>query len=617
MGLSYFVLVVIAISISLFAIFQISNLRDSINQILNENFESILAAEKMVKALEAQEKASLAMFFESADSLQAVFDQNQNEFLHAFEQADRSAIYEQETTILAGIDSLYQHYLAASDTLQLHLRTIGADREMRLYRNLTIVPITHQLKERCQQIGLINTSLLREAERTARSISRKAALFVITVSGCAILISILAAIYFARFILRPIATLTQSVRNIAEGQLDQRVHLQSNDELAMLGREFNRMSEKLREFERLNIGRLMQEQKKSAAIVDNIPDAIIVTDADDRILLLNAAAQSLLQLSGQWQNETIDQVIADSKMRQALKSASMTNPDAQNSEQLISLTQHENTIFLRVKKQHILDEQGHSFGVATLLLDVTPLKMLEQMKSNFMATVSHEFRTPLTSLSMSLDILLQEILGPLAPKQLELLQRAKQDYERMARLLKQLLELSKLESGVLPLEFLPTNIPELIDSALQPLQHQIQAKSITIQRRIAADLPEVWVDQQSFSWLISNLISNAIRCVPEQGKIQLNVYTEDDRLLFCVEDNGVGIPANARESIFDKFVQLDKGAPSTVGSVGLGLAIAREVVRAHSGKIWVESEVNVGSRFFFSIPIFRTLSHSQEKPQTV
>jgi signal transduction histidine kinase len=225
------------------------------------------------------------------------------------------------------------------------------------------------------------------------------------------------------------------------------------------------------------------------------------------------------------------------------------------------------------------------------------------MKSDFMATVSHEFRTPLTSLNMGIDILLQGLLGNLGAQQNELLASAKADCERLTKLVKELLNLSRLESGKYQMKKEPVNLQALIDESLKHLRMPFRVKEIEFETVIDASVPDFPGDREQLSWVLTNLVSNALRYTAAGGKVTISAGRENGAIQISVADSGRGIPAEALDSIFEKFVQVRQSTESTPGSVGLGLAIAKEVIEAHGGKIWVKSEVGKGSTFVFTIPL--------------
>jgi len=224
------------------------------------------------------------------------------------------------------------------------------------------------------------------------------------------------------------------------------------------------------------------------------------------------------------------------------------------------------------------------------------------MKSDFMATVSHEFRTPLTSLSMSIDILSQGILGTINDRQRELLAAARDDSERLRKLVKEVLDLTRLESGKYVMKKEWIDVEQLLETAIKPLHLPLREKNIEVQVVVDPDGSKVKGDGEQISWVVTNIVSNALRYTPDGGRIRITATREGETVRVSVTDTGRGIPPEALQSIFEKFVQLKQPTESTPGSVGLGLAIAKEVVEAHDGRIWVESEVGKGSTFSFTVP---------------
>jgi signal transduction histidine kinase len=207
---------------------------------------------------------------------------------------------------------------------------------------------------------------------------------------------------------------------------------------------------------------------------------------------------------------------------------------------------------------------------------------------------------------MAIDILSQEVLGTVNVRQKDMLSTAKDDCERLTKLVRELLDLSRLESGRYEMKREDVNVQLLIDEALKPLRLQFQEKRIRLETDVPPAIPHVQGDQQQLTLVVANLVSNALRYTPENGRVTVRSELEDDSIRISVSDSGRGIPADAIDMIFDKFVQVKQPTDAMPGSVGLGLAIAKEVVEAHGGRIWVESKVGLGSTFYFTIPRSRT-----------
>jgi signal transduction histidine kinase len=257
----------------------------------------------------------------------------------------------------------------------------------------------------------------------------------------------------------------------------------------------------------------------------------------------------------------------------------------------------------RPKVARILDSEGFLFGVLMLLQDVTQFTELDRMKSDFIATLSHEFRTPVTSINMSVDILNQGLLGPLNDRQKELIASAREDCFRLSKLARELLQLSKLESGRIALRNEELDLQTLIEATVRPLRVQFEEKGVRLLTDVPEGLPRLVADEQQMTWVITNLVTNALKYTEAGGTVSVRVAAGEAHVLFEVEDTGVGIPREHLETIFDKFVQVRRTNDPTPGSVGLGLSIAKEIVEMYGGRIAVRSEVGTGSLFSVRLPL--------------
>jgi signal transduction histidine kinase len=325
---------------------------------------------------------------------------------------------------------------------------------------------------------------------------------------------------------------------------------------------------------------------------------------------MNEAAKKLLRVRGtDWQGKPLGEIVVDDRWLALLAGGGVSSDELETQDALLSIQRPgQETLYFRPRQTTIVDESRNILGVVTLLQDVTRFKNLDRMKSEFIATVSHELRTPLTSINMAVDILSQEVLGKVNDAQRDMLSTAKDDCERLTKLVKELLDMSRLESGKYELKQERINLRALVEEALKPLRLQFREKGIHLETEIAENTPEVPGDQQQLAWVVTNLVSNALRYTPAEGTVTVHSDLNDDSVRVSVKDSGRGIPPDAVEVIFDKFVQIKQATDATPGSVGLGLAIAKEVVEAHGGRIWVESSVGQGSTFFFTIPRSERLS---------
>ena len=259
----------------------------------------------------------------------------------------------------------------------------------------------------------------------------------------------------------------------------------------------------------------------------------------------------------------------------------------------------------RIYVKPIITKDGESIGVVTLMQNVTKFKEVDQLKSEFVSTVSHEFRTPLTSITMSVGLLLDKIPGNINDDQKELIEAIKEDSDRLKNLVTELLDLSRIESGKIQMNIIPNDIRNIVFTTVKPLKLQAEKKNVIIEIDIKENMAKVKADYNKISWVLTNLIGNALRYIPADGtgKIKINAVQTVDKMLISITDNGKGIPEEYKQKIFEKFIQIRDEHAESNGSTGLGLAISKEIVNAHGGEIWVESKIGEGSTFYFTLSI--------------
>jgi PAS domain S-box-containing protein len=604
-ALGFFVLVCINIATSIFAVYNFSQLGET-GRILRENYQSVRMTENMIDALERQNEACFELLLADLDSSKTLFQAN-GDLFSLYSKTINDLHLPTDPAILDSINVAYTQFLTAAFSIyRLAEQKANAIRiKERLEAELE--PLAAKLSSLCLQLLETDREAMIAAEKKTKNTSDQAAYAVILASAMALVLSVIASIQFTRSIRRPVRRLTQTIRRISQGRLNQKIDIMAEDELGELTREFNKMTERLRTYEEMNIHQLISEKKKSEAIIASIADPVILTDEENHLLAVNQAAARVFHLAEDngWQGKSVGALLKNERLAKLLTADADLREEIARQDELLAIGNGDQTLYFRPRQTLIADEQGHVHGVVTLLQDVTRLKRLDQMKSDFMATVSHEFRTPLTSLNMTIDILLQGLLGSVSVQQGELLATAKSDCERLTKLVKELLNLSRLESGKFQMKKELVNLQELVDDALKHLRVPLRMKEIDFETVIDSTLPDFSADREQLSWVITNLVSNALRYTPAKGKVTISAERENGMVQVSVADSGRGIPSEALESIFEKFVQVKQPADATPGSVGLGLAIAREVVEAHGGEIWVKSEVGKGSTFAFTIPLER------------
>lgn len=597
---SYIILVSISIFITIWAISNFYRLGDSVDKIIRENYLNVVAAENMVSSLELKDNALVALISNQNKKYEDVFIQTKFDFFQWVQKNKERVTKQQQKDILDTIQILHMMYEGLADTLLMFIFDPQLREIAKTYHFNQIRPINAQLKNYGFRLIELNQKEMIELGVRTRKISNEATYAVLVASLIAVALSIFAGFRFTKSIVEPAERLTETVRNIGRGKLDLKTDIITNDEFGELSREFNKMTERLRKYDALNIEKILEEKQKAETIVENISDGIIVCNRENKIILMNDAARQLLNIEYSTAEKNYMDIIKDERVRNIL-----SNPKSDDyiSQPYLLFKKNETELYIRPRISEIPLVSGGILGTVLILQDVSQFKKLDKMKSEFMATVSHEFRTPLTSINMSIDILNEGIVGKLNSEQAELMQAAKHDAERLTKLVRELLELSRLESGRLQLRQELISINEVIKDSIKPVQLPFKEKSVELKLNLQNDLPKIIGDAQQFSWVVSNLINNALRYTPPGGYVQVRSSREENNIVVQIVDTGRGISDENIGKIFDKFVQVKESMESTPGSVGLGLAIAKEIVEIYGGKIWVESEIEKGSIFTFTIPL--------------
>jgi PAS domain S-box-containing protein len=599
LGAGAFALIAINVLVTAWTIYNFGRLTVALSSILNENYPSIISVENMARSVERHEHAIASLLNGDLNNGKIEFIQAKESFAEAFGEASRNPTVPDAGPIIENIYSTYEGYLLLSDSL-LKLASAEQYESARAFYYNTITPFSQRLSANCFWLIEENQKEMIEVSQKTKDITQQAILAVVFGVVFALILSILTVVQFNRRVLQPAERLTETVHNIGRGRLDLKIDIETNDEIGQLGREFNKMTERLRRYEEMNIDQILQEKHKSESIVGNISDAIIVCDGVPSIQMMNRYAEQLLRLR---EKDVIGKRFGEIKLddRIARILADPGGARALNQPYLRFEVQG-GEVYVRPRLSAIPSRDGSHRGAVLILQDVTQYKELDREKSRFMAMVSHEFRTPLTSINMGVDILRRNLLGPLTPAQEELLASFKDDCERLTKLVRDLLQLSKLESGRMEHRNDLVDMHKLINESVHILQLQFREKGIIIRVDVPASLPPIFGDEQHLSWVVSNLLNNALRHTDRGGSVTVTAEEEGGAIVIHVRDTGHGIPPEFMEKIFDKFVQVKNTPGSTPGSVGLGLAIAKDIVEMHGGTIWVESEVEKGSIFSFRLP---------------
>jgi signal transduction histidine kinase len=458
--------------------------------------------------------------------------------------------------------------------------------------------ISHEILE-------LNQRSMEAASRAAqRTATHSLVWFGVGLAAAVVLAGVL-ALHTVHTTLRPIRAVTQAALGISAGNLNQVVPYLGRDELGQLARAFNSMARHLRDYRQSHSSQLLRAQQTSQATIDSFPDPVVVLDSEGGVEMANPAARRLLGVvprpkgDGQpavpWQPpEPLRQPLAE-----ALRGQRDYLPEGFDHAVLLGAGGHERALLPRILT--IRDRYGNLLGAAVLLQDVTRLRLLDQVKSNLVATASHELKTPLTSLRLAVHLLLEEAVGPLTPKQTELLLDARENSERLLAVVNNLLDLARLEQGWRQLDVRPVAPGDLLEAAAEEARPRARDKGLELTVEVPPDLPPVAADAARLGNALGNLLDNALTYTDRGGKITLTAEAAGDGVTLSVSDTGVGIPPEHLPHLFEKFFRVP--GQSRGGGTGLGLAIVNEIVVAHGGTVSCESRAGAGTTFRITLPV--------------
>jgi len=392
----------------------------------------------------------------------------------------------------------------------------------------------------------------------------------------------------------PIQSLSDGIKEIANKNYRKRIYLKQDDEFGDLANAFNSMAEKLHEYENSNIAKMQFEKSRIETIINQMRDGIVGLDAQNNILFLNAVAQNLMGLkqadiAGKY---APDVALGNDLMRTLLRE------DGEKKELKIYADNKESYF-----SKDVLDVTSNNaiIGKVIVLRNITPFHELNEAKTNFIATVSHELKTPISAIKMSAQLLTDNRVGNLNTEQQELTRSINDDAERLLKITGELLNISQAETGNIQLKLQATRPAAIVEQAVQAVNIQAQQKNIQLQLSVQDPLPSIQADAEKTSWVLINFLTNAIKYSPSGATIEVSVHTKNNRVLFAVKDYGRGIEEKYLPRIFDRYFKVP-GTHERSGT-GLGLAISKEFIEAQGGHIEVSSMAGEGSVFSFDFPV--------------
>lgn len=470
-----------------------NKLQKSIESIMYSNYDSVVAAQNMIEALERQDSLELTFIFEQESVLSKVYEENNIKFLGWLNVAKKNITENGEEEILLEIEKSYESYSDNVEKLE-DLKNKEGEESVKTYYYNDILPLFEELKYSCSSFLDINQQSMVAMKDESKELAKDAIYYTLIILALVLIVGGCIIGYLLNKIIKPIEDLAIGIKMVSQGNYDYEIPLKRNKEINFVLEEFNHMIKQLKKYETLNVNEILREKQKA--------------------------------------------------------------------------------------------------------------EEAEKLKSDFVATVSHEFRTPLTSISMAIGMLLENDANR-GEYENELLTIIKDDSERLNNLVNELLDISKMESGKIEMEIQEFDINEVIKPIKNVFKIQLEEKKVKFNIDTMGVCRKIKVDINKISWVIINIVTNALRYINDDGSgtIEIRAREVNNNMLISICDNGKGISDDDQLIIFEKFVQLKNSDGAANGSSGLGLAISKEVVKAHGGEIWVDSILGQGSTFYFTLKL--------------
>ena len=566
-------------------------------RILSDNYRSVLAAQRMKESIERLDSGALFVVIGEGERGLALAREHRPAFERELEVEERNITEPGEAEAARRLRQAWTEYQAAYDAFL----AAPEDPLRRIYLD-TLQPGFTQVKAAADEILTLNQdAMVLKSTRLRRQADWVKTAVVVGVLA-ALMLGLLASAALTSRALRPVAVLGQSVRRLGQGDYAVRVRLpEGGSELTQLARDFNAMAESLQRYRDSSLGELLEAQLAAQATIDSLPDPVLVFDAGGKVTNANRAAEQLLGIRAADGSLTAAPPAVRERVERIRDEVLAGAPTVQprGFEDALVVESGDGNKALLPRANPVSSDQGQLLGATVILQDITRIRRFDELKDDLVATVAHEFRTPLTSLRMAIHLLFEQSVGTLNERQLDLVGAAREECDRLQGIVDDLLDLARIRSGRLELHPREVSTEVLLEQARQASRDGSDQRQVPIDVEIDPGAERVTADPDRIDLALSNLISNAVRHGPPGRPVQVRAMRGDGGVRIEVRDDGPGIAPEYQPRLFEKFYRVPGSAP---GGAGLGLSIVRDVVEAHGGKVGVQSAPGAGSVFWLELP---------------
>jgi PAS domain S-box-containing protein len=599
-GVIFLFTVILLLSIS--GIIFINKLAQKSKGTITDNYSSVDYTMNMISSLESIYNSQLRIIREKTPAdveLKKSYIASKNIFEKNLQLETNNITEKGEGVLVNKLHLDYGHYLNLFD----RIRNDPRENEQQLK---TLRDSYMGIKNEITEIYRINIAAISRKSNELQRTADDVIIYMLIAAGVSVLIALLFLFTFPSKIAGPIKELTQKIKSISERNYDQKLDINTKDELGELSKAFNTMVERLKIYEAKQIDRLLFEQKRLEAVVHSFEDGILLVDENRRIVLAN---DTILQLSGLKEGDISNKLITEAAehndlIKEIYKTVQKKISNGDTGIKPIRIAKDGRESYFNIESEEIityseLEKKEIFIGNLILLKNITKFQERDKAKTNLLATASHELKTPLSSINLSLKLLDDKRFGSLNKDQKEVLNSLRQQSSRLSKVINELLDYSQIETGNIKLTFSTVKPDAVLDIGITALMMQISEKVIDLKTCIEEDLPEIRVDLEKAVFVFINILNNALRYSKREDEIIIEVKKINNSVEFSIKDNGPGISKEDQEKLFQRFTQVGN---SSKQGWGLGLAISKEFMEAQNGKIWIESETGKGSKFIFSFP---------------
>lgn len=492
-------------------------------------------------------------------------------------------------------------------------KSIRDNFELLISENLDIAELEkteRSLRHSLKKVEELNMDAIVRKNNQAQASVKKATIYMSLIGSFIILLLFSFSINFPSFIANPLLELTEGIKEISRKNYQTRLNFPTSDEFAPLAEAFNKMASKLNNWENSNLAKIISEKLRIETIIEQMQDGIIGLNEKNEVIFINPVAENLVNLN---EEKIVGLNVSELEKKNDLLRNLIENKHndrpfkiyANGQESYFQLESRAiNVPVYTENEEEPLLKANEPAGEVYILRNITKFRELDEAKTNFIATISHELKTPISSIKMSLKLLADERVGKLTKEQSDLIDHIKNDSDRLLKITGELLDLAQVETGNIQLNFMATEPNEIVNYAINAVKFQADQKQVHIESPSAPNLAKVHVDVEKTTWVLINFLSNALRYSSEKGKVIIQVKLKGDQIEFSVQDFGKGIEEQYQARLFERYFQVPTDGKNKSGS-GLGLAISKDFIEAQKGEIFVVSELGSGSKFGFRLPIYK------------